>query len=220
MPAHLQCEARKRGANPKEWRGSFDPICPFSVAHCRKNSTASREGLCAMKEQKGSMSNANRFMEMKGIIGICMLLIAPGLAHSQAKQLVDLAVSCKESVGNSFVFQFKEAIRSSASYTLTPRDSAATPTIFVDIVCVDVPSDTSATAVSAIAYTFKRNRNKGMDCSYLTNVLLYHGVRYMTDRFTKESAVGMLAAIDEQNSKQFADYARVPEAQSAKPVKK
>ena len=150
------------------------------------------------------MSNANRFMEMKTIIGICVLLIVPSLAHSQAKQLVDMAVSCKESVGNSFVFQFKEAIRSSASYTLTPRDSAPKPTVFVDIVCVDVPSDTSepATAVSVIAYTFRRNRNKGTDCSYVTNVLLYHGVRYTTSRFAKESAIGMLADIDEQNSKQ------------------
>lgn len=141
---------------------------------------------------------------MKRIIGICVLLIIPLLAHSQAKQLVDIAVSCKESVGNSFVFQFKEAIRSSTSYTLTPRDSAAKSTLFVDIVCVDVSPDTSepATAVSVIAYTFKRNKNKGTDCSYLTNVLLYHGVRYMTDRFTKESALGMLAEIDQQNSKQ------------------
>jgi len=143
-------------------------------------------------------------MEMKRIIGICLLLIVPALGHSQAKQLVDMAVSCKETVGNSFVFQFKEAIRSSASYTLAPKDSAPKPTLFIDIVCVDVPSDTSepATAVSAIAYTFRRNRNKGADCSFLTNVLLYHGVRYMTSRFAKESAVGMLAAIDEQNSKQ------------------
>ena len=142
-------------------------------------------------------------MDMKRILAIGVLLIASGLAHSQAKQLVDIAVSCKESVGNSFVFQFKEAIRSSASYTLTPGNSAPKPTLFVDIVCVDVP-DTSepATAVSAIAYTFRRNRNKGADCSFLTNVLLYHGVRYMTNRFTKDSAVGMLAAIDEQNNKQ------------------
>jgi hypothetical protein len=74
----------------------------------------------------------------------------------------------------------------------------------VDIVCVDVSPDASdpATAISVIAYTFKRNRNKGTDCSFLTNVLLYHGVRYMTDRFTKESAIGMLAEIDQQNSKQ------------------
>jgi hypothetical protein len=150
------------------------------------------------------MSNVNRFMEVKRIIGICVLLIIPSLAHSQAKQLVDMAVSCKQSVGNSFVFQFKEAIRSSASYTLTPGNSAPKPTLFVDIVCIDVSPDTSeaATAVSAIAYTFRRNKNKGSDCSFLTNVLLYHGVRYMTNRFTKESAVGMLAAIDEQNSKQ------------------
>src|SRR5215475_7445477 len=112
-------------------------------------------------------------MGKKRIIGIFVLLIVPGLAHSQAKQLVDMAVSCKESVGNSFVFQFKEAIRSSASYTLAPKDAAPKPTLFVDIVCVDVPSDTSesATAVSAIAYTFRRNRNKGTDCNYLTNVL-------------------------------------------------
>jgi hypothetical protein len=26
MPAHLQRQARKRGTNPKEWRGSFDPV--------------------------------------------------------------------------------------------------------------------------------------------------------------------------------------------------
>jgi hypothetical protein len=157
-----------------------------------------------MKEQKGSTSNANCFMGMKKIIGICVLLILPSLAHSQAKQLVDVAVTCKETVGNAFVFQFKEAIRSSSSYTLAPRDSAAKPTLFVDIVCVDVSPDTSepATAVSVIVYTFRRNRNKDLACSYLTNVLLYHGVRYMTNRFTKESAIGMLAAIDEQNSKQ------------------
>jgi hypothetical protein len=144
------------------------------------------------------------FMEMKRIIGICVLLIVPSLAHSQAKQLVDLAVTCKESVGNSFVFQFKEAIRSSASYTLAAKDSAARPTLFVDIVCIDVSPDTSTpgTAVSAIAYTFRRNRNKGTDCSFLTNVLLYHGVRYMTNTFTKESAIGMLADIDAENSKQ------------------
>src|SRR5262249_48201519 len=93
------------------------------------------------------------FMEMKKIIGICMLLIVPGLAHSQAKQLVDIAVTCKESVGNSFVFQFKEAIRSSASYTLTPTDSAPKATLFVDIVCVDVSPDTSdpGTPTSVIA---------------------------------------------------------------------
>jgi hypothetical protein len=150
------------------------------------------------------MKNVNRFIGIKRIIGISLLLVVPNLAHSQTKQLVDLAVSCKESVGNSFVFQFKEAIRASASYTLTPGISAPKPTLFVDIVCVDVSTDTSdpATAVSAIAYTFRRNKNKGSDCSFLTNVLLYHGVRYMTNRFTKESATGMLAAIDEQNSKQ------------------
>ena len=150
------------------------------------------------------MSNVNRFIDMKRIISICVLLLVPSLAHSQAKQLVDMAVSCKETVGNAFVFQFKEAIRSSASYTLTPQDSAPRPTLFVDIVCVDVPTDSSepAAAVSAIAYTFRRNRNKGTDCSFLTNVLLYHGVRYMTNSHTKESAVGMLALIDEQNSKQ------------------
>jgi len=144
------------------------------------------------------------FMEMKRIIGICVLLIVPSLAHSQTRQLVDLAITCKESVGNSFVFQFKEAIRSSASYTLTPKDAAAKPTLFVDIVCIDVSPDTSTpgTAVSAIAYTFRRNRNKGTDCSFLTNVLVYHGVRYMTNSFTKESAIGMLADIDLQNSKQ------------------
>src|SRR5262245_43300845 len=79
------------------------------------------EGLRAMKEQKGSVSTANRFTQMKRITGICVLLMVPSLAHSQAKQLVDLAVTCKESVGNSFIFQFKEAIRSSASYTLTPK---------------------------------------------------------------------------------------------------
>jgi hypothetical protein len=143
-------------------------------------------------------------MEIKRIVIICLLLIVPGLAHSQAKQLVDVAVSCKETVGNSFVFQFKEAIRASASYTLAAKDSAAKSTLFVDIVCVDVPTDTAepATAVSVIVYTFKRNRNKDMACSYLTNVLLYHGVRYMTNSFTRESAIGMLAAIDEQNSKQ------------------
>jgi len=153
----------------------------------------------ALRQEKGGP-----FMEVKRIIGICVLLIIPGLAHSQSKQLVDLVVTCKESVGNSFVFQFKEAIRSSASYTLTPKDAAAKPTLFVDIVCVDVSPDTSApgTAVSAIAYTFKRNRNKGTDCSFLTNVLVYHGVRYMTNSFTKESATGMLADIDLQNSKQ------------------
>jgi hypothetical protein len=156
---------------------------------------------------KRSMSKANRFMEIKRITGICLLLIVPGLAHSQAKQLVDIAVTCKESVGNSFVFQFKEAIRSSSSYTLTPGNSAPKPTLFVDIVCVDVSRDASTpgTAVSAIAYTFKRNRNKGTDCSFLTNVLLYHGVRYMTNSFTKESAIGMLADIDEQNTKQTYD---------------
>jgi hypothetical protein len=150
------------------------------------------------------MSNVNRFMKIKKIIGIFVLLIVPKLAHSQAKQLVDLAVSCKESVGNSFVFQFKEAIRSSASYTLTPGDSAPKPTLFVDIVCVDIPSDASepSAAVSAIAYTFRRNKNKGTDCSFLTNVLLYHGVRFMTNRFAKESAIGMLADIDDKNSKQ------------------
>jgi hypothetical protein len=187
MLTHLVCRFRQRSA----------------LRLPAENSTASLEGLWAMK-QKSSMSDPNRFMEMKRIIGLCVLLIIPSLAHSQAKQLVDLAVSCKESVGNSFVFQFKEAIRSSASYTLTPKDSAPKPTIFVDIVCVDVSPDTSTpgTAVSAIAYTFKRNRNKGTDCSFLTNVLLYHGVRYMTDSFTKESAIGMLADIDERNSKQ------------------
>ena len=147
-----------------------------------------------MKVQLGSVSNANRF---KKIIVICVLLLAPSLAHSQAKQLVDMAVSCKESVGNSFVFQFKEAIRTSASYTLTPGNSAPKPTLFVDIVCVDVSRDTSesATAVSAIVYTFRRNKNKGADCSFLTNVLLYHGVRYITQRLTKESAMSMLADI-------------------------
>jgi hypothetical protein len=150
------------------------------------------------------MSNVNRFIEIKRIIAICVLLIVPKLAHSQAKQLVDLAVSCKESVGNSFVFQFKEAIRASASYTLTPGDSAPKPTVFVDIVCVDIPSDSSepAAAVSAIAYTFRRNKNKGTDCSFLTNILLYHGVRFIPNRLTKESAVGMLADIDAKNSKQ------------------
>ena len=153
------------------------------------------------------MAHRGGRMEVKRIIGICVLLIVPSLAHSQAKQLIDLAVTCKESVGNSFVFQFKEAIRSSASYTLTPRNSAPKPTVFVDIVCVDVSPDTSTpgTAVSAIAYTFRRNRNKGTDCSFLTNVLLYHGVRYMTNSLTKESAIGMLADIDEQNSKQRYD---------------
>lgn len=149
------------------------------------------------------LGHANRFMEMKRIIVIGALLITPGLAHSQSKQLVDIAVSCKESVGTSFVFQFKEAIRSSASYTLTPTDSAPKATLFVDIVCVDVSPDASepATAVSAIAYTFRWNKNKGTDCSHLANILLYHGVRYMTYRLTKESAIGMLADIDEQNSK-------------------
>ena len=143
-------------------------------------------------------------MEMKRIIGICVLLIVPGLAHSQTRQLVDLAITCKESVGNSFVFQFKEAIRSSASYTLTPTDSAPKATLFVDIVCVDVSPETSepATAVSVIAYTFKLNKNKRTNCNYLTNSLVYHGVRYMTHRFTKESAVAMLADLDEQNNKQ------------------
>jgi hypothetical protein len=142
-------------------------------------------------------------MEVKRIIGICMFLIVPSLAHSQAKQLVDIAVTCKESVGNSFVFQFKEAIRSSASYTLTPTDSAPKATLFVDIVCVDVSPDTPepATAVSAIVYTLKWNRKQGADCSHLTNVLLYHGVRYMTSRLAKESAIGMLADIDEQNNR-------------------
>lgn len=165
------------------------------------------EGLCANEREKGSISNANRFMEMKRIIGICVLLMVPSLAQSQAKQLVDIAVTCKENVGNSFVFQFKEAIRSSASYTLTPTDSAPKPTLFVDIVCVDVSADTSepGTAVSVLAYTFRRNRNKGTNCGFLTNVLLYHGVRYMTQRFIKESAIGMLAELDEQNSKQGYD---------------
>lgn len=153
------------------------------------------------------MRNANRFMEMNRIIGICVLLIIPGLAHSQAKQLVDISVTCKESIGNSFVFQFKEAIRSSASYTLTTADSAPKPTLFVDVVCVDVSPDASepGTAVSVLAYTFKRNRNKGTNCSFLTTALLYHGVRYMTQRFIKESAIGMLAELDEQNSKQVYD---------------
>jgi len=143
-------------------------------------------------------------MEIKRIIGICVFLIFPCLARAQAKQLVDIAVSCKESVGNSFVFQFKEAIRSSASYTLTPGNSAPKATIFVDIVCIDVSPDTSepSTAVSVIAYTYRRNKDKGTNCSYLTNILLYHGVRYMTNRFIKESAIGMLADIDERNSKQ------------------
>src|SRR5215471_7080651 len=123
------------------------------------------------------MSNANRFMEVKTIIGICIFLIFPSLAHSQAKQLVDIAVSCKESVGNSFAFQFKEAIRSSASYTLTPGNSAPKATIFVDIVCIDGSPVISepATVVSVSAYTYKRNRDKGANCSYLTNILLYHG---------------------------------------------
>lgn len=153
------------------------------------------------RHSHGALSS---LVEMKTIIGICVLLILPSPAHSQAKQLVDVAVTCKESVGNSFVFQFKEAIRSSASYTLTPTDSASKATLFVDIVCVDVSPDTSepGTAVSVIAYTFRRNRNKGATFSYLTTALLYHGVRYMTYRFTKESAIGMLAEIDEQNSKQ------------------
>ena len=150
------------------------------------------------------MSNATRFMDTKRVIGMCVLFMAPSFAYSQAKQLVDIAVTCKASVGNSFVFQFKEAIRASSSYTLTPKDSAPKATLFVDIVCVDVAPDTSdpATAVSAIAYTLKWNRNKSLDCSHLTSVLLYHGVRYMTYRLTKESAIGMLADIDEQNSKQ------------------
>ena len=156
-----------------------------------------------MKEQEGSMSNVNRFIDVKRIISICVLLLVPSLAHSQAKQLVDMAVSCKETVGNAFVFQFKEAIRASASYTLTPGNSAPKPTVFVDIVCIDVPDAADpATAVSAIAYTFRRNRNKGTDCSFLTNVLLYHGVRYIPNRFTKESALSMLADIDAQNGKQ------------------
>jgi hypothetical protein len=150
------------------------------------------------------MSNTNRFIEMKRIIGICVLLIVPSLAHAQAKQLIDVAVSCKESVGNSFVFQFKEAIRASASYTLTPRDSAAKPTLFVDIVCVDVPGETSeaATAVSVIAYSYKRNRNKEMACTYLTSTLLYHAVRYILSEAVRQSAAGVLADIDARNSKQ------------------
>jgi hypothetical protein len=151
------------------------------------------------------MSKANQFMEIIRAIGIvCALLIVPRLAYSQRKQLVDIADTCKESIGNSFVFQFKEAIRSSASYTLTTGDSAPKATIFVDIVCVDVAPNASepATAVSVIAYTFRLNRSKGTNCSYLNNTLLYHGVRYMTHRFTKESAIAMLADLDEQNSKQ------------------
>jgi hypothetical protein len=177
------------------------------VARCGKKVDGFNWKDMRYERAKGSMSNANRFMEMKRIIGICVLLIVPRLAHSQAKQLVDIAVTCKESVGNSFVFQFKEAIRSSASYTLTPTDSAPKATLFVDIVCVDVSADTSGpgTAVSVLAYTFRRNRNKGTNCSFLTTVLLYHGVRYTTDRFTKESAMGMLAELDEQNSKQVYD---------------
>jgi hypothetical protein len=180
-----------------------DDASPTSSGSCRQRSIL-------RQEEKGGRLVFNRtnfgkrLSAMKKIISICLLLIIPNLAHSQAKQLVDIAVSCKETVGNSFVFQFKEAIRSSASYTLTPRDSAPKATIFVDIVCIDVSPDTSepATAVSVIAYTFRRNRNKGTDCSFLTNVLLYHGVRYMTDRFTKESAIGMLAEIDQRSSKQ------------------
>jgi hypothetical protein len=206
MPAgdagSLQREARKRGANPKRRRGLFDPVSRDQWLAVERFDCFNLKDY-ALRKSKGSMSNANRFVEMKRIIGICVLLIVPSLAHSQAKQLVDIAVTCKESIGNSFVFQFKEAIRSSASYTLTPGDSAPKATIFVDIVCVDV-SDASepATAVSVIAYTFRLNKNKGTTCSYLTNVLFYHGVRYMTHRFTKESAIGMLADLDEQNSKQ------------------
>src|SRR5215471_3339487 len=151
-----------------------------------------------MHESWGCSRNRPRTTaRMKKMIGMFVFLIVPGLAHSQARQLVDIAVTCKESIGNAFVFQFKEAIRSSASYTLTPGNSAPKATIFVDIVCVDVSPDTSepSTAVSVIAYTFRRNKDKGTNCSYLTNVLLYHGVRYMTHRFTKESAIGMLADI-------------------------
>lgn len=155
------------------------------------------------RAKKGSMRNPNRFMEMKRIIGICVLLIFPSLSHAQAKQYVDLALKCDQTVGNTFVFQFKEAIRTSASYTLTPQNSAPKPTIFVDIVCIDVPDAAEpATAVSAIAYVFKRNKNKGTDCSFLTNVLLYQGVRYVPNRHARDSAVGMLAAIDARNSKE------------------
>ena len=155
------------------------------------------------RARRAALRNPNRFMEMKRIIGICVVLIFPRVAHAQAKQLVDLAVKCDQTVGNTFVFQFKEAIRASASYTLTPGISAPKPTIFVDIVCIDVPDAAEpATAVSAIAYVFKRNKNKGTDCSFLTNVLLYHGVRYVPNRHAKDSAVGMLAAIDARNSKE------------------
>ena len=165
-----------------------------------------KRGRRVMREQKSSMSNPIRFMGINRIIGICLLLIVPSLAHPQTKQLIDLAVQCRESVGNSFVFEFKEAIRSSSSYTLSPKDAAPRPTLFVDIVCIDVPSDTSTpgAAVSAIAYTFKRNRNRGSDCSFLVGVTLYHGVRFVVSRVAKEAAVGMLAAIDEQNTRQAA----------------
>lgn len=146
---------------------------------------------------------ANRFMELRRIIVIFVLLIVPGLAHSQRKELVDLSVTCRGTVGNALAFQFKEAIRSSASYTLTPTDAVPLPTLLVDIVCVDVPSDTSdpRTAVSVIASTYKRNRNKGMDCSFITNRPFYHGV-YVANGTIKESAIGMLADIDKARSKQ------------------
>lgn len=151
------------------------------------------------------MSNPIRFMGINRIIGICLLLIVPSLARSQTKQLIDLEVQCRESVGNSFVFEFKEAVRSSSSYTLSPKDAAPRPTLFVDIVCIDVPdTSTPGAAVSAIAYTFKRNRSdrRSTDCGFVTGVTLYHGVRFTTSRVAREAAVGMLAAIDEQNTRQ------------------
>ena len=201
MPAHDPREARKREANP-EMSGSRSALSAATRGSREQNWAASSGRNMGYERAKGSMSNANSFT--KRIMSVCMLLMVPVVVHAQGKQLVDIAVTCKESIGNSFVFQFKEAIRSSASYTLTPADSAPRPTLFVDIVCVDVSPETSepATAVSVIAYTFKLNKNKRTNCNYLTNSLVYHGVRYMTHRFTKESAVAMLADLDEQNNKQ------------------
>lgn len=145
---------------------------------------------------------------MKIAAFVVLLLALPLVAQAQTKrELILITAECKDSVGSTVLFQFKEAVRMSVFYTLDPPEppSGKKHPIWVEMVCIDASLTPSAPA-TAISITAHFNRLEAGAC--LLTIPLYHGVRYTTVEFAKETAVGILADIDAENSKQASNHGR------------
>lgn len=122
---------------------------------------------------------------------ILILLLVPGISFSQAKKMrVAVAHSGSDSIGQSFAFAVKEAIRGSQAFVLFEHDFK-NPVILVRLVSLDNKQATGHSSSLAVAIVYDSANTPGF------GILLDLAVHNCGRERVSECARGVLPDIDQ-----------------------